>query len=117
MTSYPTPAFTRPALAPGILGAIVLMAGLALLDSADGFLWIRFPVSILALVICVFAWQARQWWWILALLPIGVAWNPVWVIPLSGQGWAAGQFVAASVFIISGLLIKVSNPENRNRRS
>ncbi len=116
MTSYPTAAFTRPGLAPGILGAIILMAGLALLDNPDGFFWIRFPVSVLALILCIFAWQGRQWWWIAPLVAIAVAWNPAWVIPLSGQGWVAGQFVAALVFIASGILVKVPSAEDRARR-
>jgi hypothetical protein len=67
VTSYPTPKFRRPALAPGILGAIVLIAGLALLDNPGGYLFIKFGVAILALIMCVFAWQARQWWWIIGL--------------------------------------------------
>jgi len=117
VSSYPTPPpFTRPALAPGLLGAIVLMSGLALLDSPGAYLWIRYGVSILALIVCVFGWQARQWWWILPLGAIAVVWNPVWVITLSGQGWAAGQFIAALVFIAAGIVIKVRNPESKAAR-
>ena len=94
MTSYPTPEFTRPALAPGLLGAIALVVGILLIGS-DGFLFILFAVSILACIIAVFAWQARSWWWLLGLLPIVVLWNPVWPLPLTGQGWLAAQFIAA----------------------
>lgn len=101
-----TPEFTRPALAPGLLGAIALMIGLALLD-IDGFTVIRFVVSILALIICVFALQARAWWWLIGLAPIAVLWNPIVVIELHGQGWVSLQFVAAMVFIASGIFIKV----------
>lgn len=115
MTSYPTPAFTRPALAPGLLGAIVLLAGLALLDNASGYFWIKAAVAVLALIVCVFAWQAHQRWWLLPLVLIAVAWNPVWPFDLHGQLWVAGQFVAALVFILAGVRIKVKNPENRNR--
>ncbi|AWB88878.1 DUF6804 family protein [Salinibacterium hongtaonis] len=98
--------FTRPALAPGILGALVLFAGLALLDS-DGYLFIRFGVCILAVICAVFAAQARQWWWLVPLAAIAVVWNPAWVLELHGQGWVAGQFIAAIVMIASGVLIKV----------
>lgn len=116
MTSYPTPAFTRPALAPGLLGAIVLLAGLALLDNASGYFWIKAVVAVLALIVCVFAWQAGQQWWLIAMLPIVVAWNPVWPLDLHGQLWVASQFVASLAFVVAGILIKVKNPEDRNRR-
>jgi hypothetical protein len=115
MTSYPTPEFRRPAFAPGILGAIVLIAGLALLDNPGGYLYIKFGVAILALIMCVFSWQARQWWWIIGLGAIAVAWNPIWPFALSGQIWVAAQFVAALLFVAVGLRVKVANPEDRNR--
>jgi len=99
VTSYPTPEFRRPALAPGILGAIVLIAGLALLDNPGGYLFIKFGVAILALIMCVFAWQAGQWWWIIGLAAIAVAWNPIWPFSLRGQVWVASQFVAALLFV------------------
>jgi hypothetical protein len=116
MTSYPTPKFRRTALAPAVLAVIVLMAGLALLDSGEAYLWIRFPVSILAVIVGVFAWQAKQRWWLVGLAPIVVLWNPVWPIVLHGQFWVALQFVAALVFIATGFLVKIRNPEDRNRR-
>jgi len=116
VTSYPTPEFRRPALAPGILGAIVLIAGLALLDNPGGYLFIKFGVAILALIMCVFAWQAGQWWWIIGLAAIAVAWNPIWPFSLRGQVWVASQFVAALLFVATGLQVKVVNPEDRNRR-
>jgi hypothetical protein len=116
MTSYPTPEFRRTALAHGILGAIVLVAGLALLDNAGGYLFIRFGVSILALIMCVFAFQAGQWWWIVGLAAIAVLWNPVVPFGLHGQWWVAAQFVASLVFVLAGVLVKVRNPEDRNRR-
>jgi hypothetical protein len=100
------PTFTRAALAPGLLGAIALLAGLALLDS-DGFVIIRFIVSILALIICVFVIQAKAWWWLLGLVPIVIVWNPIVVLDLSGQGWVSAQFIAALIFIIVGVRTKV----------
>jgi hypothetical protein len=103
------------ALAPGILAAIVLLAGVALI-SLDGYIAIRFGVSILALIVAVFAWQARQWWWLPVLVAIAVAWNPVVVIPLEGDLWLGAHYVAAILFIAIGVLVKVRNPEDRNKR-
>lgn len=117
MTSYPTPEFRRTALAPAILGAIVLLAGLALLDNPGGYLFIKFGVAILALIVIVFAWQAKHWWWILPLGAVAVVWNPIWPITLTGQVWVALQFVAALVFIAAGILVRIRNPEDRNKRT
>ncbi len=116
MTSYPAPAFTRPALAPGLLGAVVLMAGLALLDNASGYFWIMTVVAILAVIVAVYAWQARAPWWFVAMAPIAIAWNPVWPLDLHGQWWVAAQFAAALAFIAAGVFITVKNTKDRNGR-
>ena len=106
------PAYTRSALAPGLLGAIALLAGLALLDS-DSFVIIRYAVSILSLIICVFVIQAKSWWWLIGLVHIVVLWNPIVVLDLHGQGWVSAQFIAALVFIIVGVRTKVPVPMHR----
>jgi len=116
MTSYPTPPFRRPALAPGLLGAIVLLAGLALLDNETWFLVIRFGVAILALIMVVFAYQAKQWWWIPVLVAIAVVWNPVFPFLFHGQVWVAAQLVAALAFIVIGVMVKVPNPDDKNTK-
>ena len=113
--TYPTPQFRRTALAPGILAAIVLIVGVALIEG-DAFTIVLFAVSILALVMAVFSWQAKHWWWIIAFVPIAVLWNPVWPLGLDGDLWLGAQYVAALVFIAAGVLIKIRNPEDRNRR-
>jgi hypothetical protein len=116
MTSYPTPEFRRTALAPGILGAIVLLAGLALIGS-DAFTWIRFAVSILALIVCVYAVQAKQWWWLLPLVPVVIAWNPVFPFDTRPvQLWFGLQYLAAGVFIAAGIFIRIPNADDRNAR-
>ncbi|TFC70640.1 hypothetical protein E3O45_15760 [Cryobacterium sp. TMS1-20-1] len=105
------PTFTRSALAPGLLGAIVLLAGLALLDS-ESFIIIRYTVSILALIICVFVLQARSWYWLIGLVPMAILWNPVVILDVSGQGWVSAQFIAAIIFIAVGLRTKVPVRKN-----
>ena len=115
-TRYPTPEFRRIALAPSIIGTIVLLAGVALVDS-DGYLAIQFLVAILALIIGYFAWQAKQWWWIVPLVAIAVVWNPVFPITIDGDLWLVLHYVAAIVFIAAGVLIKVPNEEDRNKRA
>ena len=116
---YPTRR-RRTAIIPAVLAAIVLLAGLALLET-DGFIVIRFAVSILALIVAVFAWQARQWWWLIGLVPIAVLWNPIFPIDLGDAAlWSALQYVAVIVFLVAGILIRVdekadSQPPRRNR--
>ena len=117
VSSYPTKSFRRTALAPGILGAIVLLAGLALLESG-AFYWIKMVVAILGAIAAVFAWQAKQWWWLPFLAAIVVLWNPIWPVDLHQDYiWVILQYVAAVLFIVSGILIKVPNPDDRNNRS
>lgn len=87
-----------------------------MLIGGGGFIFILYGISILALIICVFAGQAGLWWWLAAFAPIAVLWNPVVAFPFSGLIWQLAQFAAAFVFIAGGLLIKVPNPEDRNRR-
>ena len=116
MSSYPTPAFSRPALAPGILATIVLVAGVVLIGGG-GFIWILYTVSILSLIVCVFAVQAKLWWWLAGFVPVALLWNPVVVFGFSGIVWQLAQFAAAFLFIAGGLLIKVVNPEDRNPRA
>jgi hypothetical protein len=116
VTSYPTKPFRRTALAPGILAAIVLLAGLALIEDAAAFYWIKIVVAVLGAIVVVFAWQARQWWWLPFLAAIVVLWNPVWPINLHQDYiWVILQYVAAVVFIVAGVLIKVPNPDDRNQ--
>lgn len=113
--SYPTP-YRRTALAPAILAVIALLIGVALIES-DGFLVIRYIVSIFALIVAVFAWQARQWWWLVGLVPIAVLWNPVFPIDLDAPDlWLGLQYGAAIVFLAAGILIRVAAPDESRRR-
>jgi hypothetical protein len=110
----------RTAIIPAALAAIALLAGLALIGS-ETYLVIRFAVSILALIVAVFAWQARQWWWLAGLVPIAVLWNPVLPIDLGMPSvWSALHYVAVMVFLVAGILIRVdekpdTQPPRRNR--
>jgi hypothetical protein len=117
MSSYPTKAFRRTALAPGILAAILLLAGLALLDSSSYYYWFKVLIAVLAAIVGVFAWQAKQWWWLPPLAVIVVAWNPIWPIDFHHWiGWLIAQYIAAVLFLVIGVLVKVPNEDDRNRR-
>jgi hypothetical protein len=94
---------------PSLLAVVAMLIGVALIGG-EGFTVIRYVVSILALIVAVFAWQARQWWWIIGLAPIAVLWNPVVPIDLGMPDlWLGLQYVAAIVFILCGILIKVQD--------
>ena len=98
--------FTRPALAPSLLAAVVLLACVAFLD-APAFVFARWGVTVLALIVVVFAIRGRVWWAAVLTAAVAVLWNPVLTVPLPGQVWAALQLVAAALFIVVGILVKV----------
>ncbi|UFS60105.1 DUF6804 family protein [Subtercola endophyticus] len=106
------PSYTRTALAPGLLGAIALLAAVAVIDTG-WFTILQYAIAILALIICVFAWQAKQWWWIIGLVPIAVIWNPVVPLHFDPPVWYAFHLAAAIVFVASGLLIKIPVPQDK----
>jgi uncharacterized membrane protein len=117
MSSYPTKSFRRTALAPGILAAIVLLAGLALLDSSY-FIYFLFGDAILAAIVAVYAFQAKQWWWVVIMVGIVVCWNPLYPINWHHATlWLVLQYVGTLAFIVAGVTIKVANPDDRNRRA
>jgi hypothetical protein len=105
--SYPTTR-RRTALIPAIIAVIALLAGVGLIENA-GFTVIRYIVSIFALIVAVFAWQARQWWWMPPLAVIAVLWNPVFPIDLGMPDlWLGLQYVAALIFLAAGILVRTS---------
>lgn len=108
---YQQPQFSRMALAPGLIAAIVLFAGLALIDS-EWFTIVLFVVAILALIVGWFAVQARAWWWLIGLVPIVVLWNPVWPLAIPDDPWRFLQIAAVGVFVAAGLTIKVPMPDD-----
>jgi hypothetical protein len=103
---YGAPSVRRIALAPGLLAAIVMIAGFALIGQ-DSYLVIEYVVAILALIVAWFAFQARQWWWIPFLLAITVIWNPVFPFHFNGPYWFGAQYVAILVFVLVAILVKV----------
>lgn len=103
---YPAQSAARLALAPGILAAIVLLAGVALVGT-EWFTIARYVISILAAICCVFAVQGSQWWWLFGYAPIVVLWNPLFPIDLAMLPWQVAHLVAAVVFIVGGLRIRV----------
>ncbi|TKJ99010.1 hypothetical protein PlfCFBP13513_06220 [Plantibacter flavus] len=104
-TPAPAPFALRPALIPGIMGAVALMLGLALLE-LDAFTIVLFVVSILALIMAVFAWQAKQPLWMIPTLLVAIVWNPVLPLPFSGIPWIIAQFLGAVVLVSVGILLE-----------
>ena len=103
----PRPVYRRPALVPGLLAAIVALAGLALIGT-EAFMPIRYVLAIMALIIAWFAVEARHWWWLPILLAIAVLWNPAFPIPFAGIWGVAAQYLAALGFLVVAAFFKVS---------
>lgn len=110
------PPFTRPALAPSLIAAIVLLACVAIVDSS-GFVFARWGVTVLGLIVLVFAVRGRTWWAALLMAAIAVCWNPLAVVPIPGEVWAALQLVAAALFIVVGIVVKVPREAEASRAS
>ncbi|RIX31143.1 DUF6804 family protein [Amnibacterium setariae] len=91
----------RRALAPAALGAMVLLGGL-LLVGQEWYLYIRFAVSVLAVITTVFVWQAKQWAWLPVPLVVAVLWNPVLPFAFSGQPFRLGHVAGAAALLITG---------------
>jgi hypothetical protein len=103
---YPSRGSAKLALAPGILAAIILVAGLALVGGG-AYDFVRYPVAILAAVIGWFAIQARSLLWLVGLVPIIVLWNPVVPFAFPDAVWSSLHLAAVGVVVAAGLLIKV----------
>lgn len=102
----------RLALLPGLIGAIVLVAALALIGG-DWYIWVRFVVAILALIVCVFAYQAKSYWWLIGLVPVAIVFNPVWPLTFGDLWLRLLHLGGAVVFIAAGIAIKVPVDEGR----
>jgi hypothetical protein len=107
--------FTRPALAPGLIAAVVAFVGIALMGE-NAFTFTSWGVAVLALIILVFAIRGRQWWWVPVFVAIGVLWNPVVPFGFEGPIWLGAQYLAILAFIVAGVLIKVPTADAGSRR-
>ena len=103
---YPSRSSARMALAPGILAAIILLAGLALVGG-DAYDFVRYPVAILGAVIGWFAIQAKAWYWLIGLVPIVVLWNPVLPFSFPDAVWSSLHLAAVGVVVAAGVVIRV----------
>lgn len=101
--------YQRNALAPSLIAAAVLFLAPVLLTGSWSTV-VLFVISILAIIVGWFAFQARQWWWIPVFIAVAVIWNPVLPFPFTGPTWIGVQPVAAVVFLVAGGLIKVKRP-------
>jgi hypothetical protein len=109
------PRLIRPAFLPGILGAVAAFAGTGLVGS-DAYLIIRFAISILALIMAVFAVQGRRFPWVLPLAALAIVWNPVVPFDFTGLPWLLAHIGAAAAFLVIGFLLKVPDQEQKRRR-
>ncbi|THG29629.1 DUF6804 family protein [Naasia lichenicola] len=113
-TPPPRSAPLRPALLPGLIGALGLVIG-AVVPAWSDWIVSSYLTSILALIIVVFAAQGRQWLWIIPMFAVAVLWNPVYPFGFSGTLWAAAHILGAAAFLATGLLMRVPPQESAGR--
>ena len=105
--SYPT-SRRRTALIPAVLAVVALLIGAAI-TGTDGYEIVRYAVSILALIVAWFAFQARHWWFLPPLAGIAVLFNPVFPITVAApEVWLALHFVSAAFLLIVGAVVRAS---------
>lgn len=102
---YPDRTKARMALAPGILLAVILLAGLALVGTEE-YVFVLYAVAILAAVMSWFSIQARAWWWLIGLGPMVVLWNPILPFAFLEVVWSSLHLVGIGVAVAAGLIIR-----------
>jgi hypothetical protein len=112
--SKPDPGVRRLALVPSLIAAVALLVGAMVLNDGP-FTVVQYIVTIFAAIVAVFAFQAKQWWWLPLFAIIAVVWNPIWPLPLEGDLWQGAQYLAALTFLLAGWFIKVPIPEDQRR--
>ena len=107
----PEPIPTRPALAPALVAAIALFAGVALIGNT-WFVVILYVVAIFAAIMAVYAVQAGKPFWLALFVPVVVLWNPIFPLPYAdlfaqseGLPWIIAQPVAAVLLVLAGIFI------------
>ncbi|MFU8947675.1 DUF6804 family protein [Mycetocola zhadangensis] len=93
---------------PALLGAIVLLATIGLIGT-DSYLYVRYVISVLALIVVVTTIQYRKWWWGLPMLPLVVLWNPAWPFEFGGDAWQVLILIGSAVFIAAGILFRTAD--------
>ncbi|MBT2501172.1 hypothetical protein J7E22_01335 [Curtobacterium sp. ISL-83] len=96
-------------MAPSLLAAIVLLA-CAVFIASPAFVFARWGVTVLALIVLVFAVRGRTWWAAVVMAAVAVCWNPLVTVPIPGQVWAGLQIVAAAAFVGIGIAVTVPRP-------
>lgn len=103
----------RVVLPAAILTVLVLLVGAGIIDT-EIFTVVRYVVSILAIICVVQVVQARQWWWAIGLVPVAILWNPVIPIEIANSQLFAGlHYVAALIFIVIGVVVRVKDSQTR----
>lgn len=98
--------YIRPGMLPAVLGAATLLATIGIIHT-DFYLYVRYAVSILALIVIVIAIQHGKWWWGLPMAPLVVMWNPAWPFGLTEELWQVLVLLGSAVFIATGVMFRV----------
>jgi len=113
MTHTSSVRLVRPTFIPGVLAAIVLLAGLALIGT-DYSTPVLYVVCILALIMVVMVVQARRIFWAIPLIAVAAVWNPVLPLDIPETPFRMLHIVAAAVLLAVGIFMRVPEATERS---
>jgi ATP-dependent DNA helicase PIF1 len=95
----------RPALIPGIIGAIAsAVAGIS--PRGVDYDLVRWLITLSAIALCFFAVRMRVPFWAAIFLPTAVLWNPLAPVTFDRDFWIVLDLTAAVAFAVGGAVIR-----------
>ncbi|MET3934906.1 DUF6804 family protein [Arthrobacter sp. OAP107] len=103
----------RPALVPGLIGAIMLV--MAIFDLSIGYYsWLRVIVTAVSIYLCVLTVKNNASIWLVALIPVAVVWNPFGQITMSRSAWIPYDLGGAAVLALAAFAIVRQNAKEHS---
>lgn len=104
----------RPALAPAVVAAILLLIALAPLPLGY-YTFMRWAVTVAAIAMCALAHKGNQGGWLFLLIPIAILFNPISPVYMTRAYWAPFDVIAAAALLLAGARITKRSEERADQ--